>query len=507
MPAAWTDTRINQLGNAWHLSTISRESFTAARAGRSRQLTKRRGWSHAEGVPTGSSSTGSATLGGAARGWGERLFHFSAHGTNFRTEITAGLTTFAAMAYILAVNPAILSSAGMEVGAVISATALASALMTALMAVLTNYPIALAPGMGVNAFFAYTICQGLNVPWQAALAMVFLNGVLFFVLSVTGLRRKIIEAFPFELKVAITCGIGLFIAFIGLKNGGVIASSPATFVTAGNLGAPATLLVLFGVILMAVLHGRRVRGAIILSVLTLTVVGCFLPAAEGPGRLTKLPEKLLDAPASLAPTFLALDFRYVFTHLRESVPLILTFLFVDVFDNMGTLIGVCNRAGLLDRHGHLPKIGRALTADATAAMVGSCLGTSTVTSYIESAAGVEAGGRTGLTSLVVALCFVLALCFHPILRIIPPAATAPALVIVGIFMMQGIAALDLKDFAKAVPAVLIMLLMPLTFSISEGLAIGFVVYVAFMLGTGRGREVPGMGWLLGGLFVLHLVFR
>jgi AGZA family xanthine/uracil permease-like MFS transporter len=439
--------------------------------------------------------------------WDERVFQLSAHGTSLRTELTAGLTTFAAMAYILAVNPAILSSAGMDVGAVITATALASALMTATMALLTNYPIALAPGMGVNAFFAYTICQGLNMPWQAALAMVFLNGALFFVLSVTGVRRKIIEAFPFELKVAITCGIGLFIAFIGLKNGGVIVSNPATFVTAGNLGAPATLLVLGGIILTAVLHWRKVRGAIILSVLTLTVIGFFLPAADGQGSLTKLPDKLVDAPASLAPTFLALDLHYVFTHLRETLPLIFAFLFVDLFDNMGTLIGVCNRAGLLDQAGHLPKIGRALAADATAAMVGSCLGTSTVTSYIESAAGVEEGGRTGLTSLVVALCFLLALFVHPIIRMIPAAATAPALVIVGIFMMQGIAALDLKDFAKAVPAVLIMLLMPLTFSISEGLAIGFVVYAAFMLGTGRAREVPWMGWLLGGLFLLHLVFR
>ncbi len=427
----------------------------------------------------------------------ERFFRLSEHGTTPRTEITAGLTTFAAMAYVLAVNPAILSTTGMDLGAVITATALASALMTALMALLTNYPIALAPGMGVNAFFAYTICQGMKMPWQAALAMVFLNGALFFVLSVTGVRKKIIEAFPFELKVAITCGIGLFIAFIGLKNGGVIVSSPATFVTAGDLGAPT-----------AVLHWRKVRGAIILSVLALTVVGFFVPGPpDKGGALTQLPEKLVDVPASLAPTFLALDFKYVFAHFRETLPLILAFLFVDLFDNMGTLIGVGNRAGLLDQHGNLPKIGRALAADATAAMVGSCLGTSTVTSYIESAAGVEEGGRTGLTSLVVALCFLLALFFHPIIRMIPAAATAPALVIVGVFMMQGIAALDLKDFAKAVPAVLIMLLMPMTFSISEGLAIGFVVYVAFKLGTGRGREVPVMGYVLGAFFLAHLIWR
>ncbi|MBI2924731.1 MAG: NCS2 family permease [Verrucomicrobia bacterium] len=438
----------------------------------------------------------------------EKFFKLSEHGTTLRTELTAGLTTFAAMAYVLAVNPAILSTTGMDVGAVITATALASALMTALMALLTNYPIALAPGMGVNAFFAYTICQGMKMPWQAALAMVFLNGALFFVLSVTGIRRKIIDAFPFELKVAITCGIGLFIAFIGLKNGHVIVSSDATLVTAGDLGSPEALLVLFGVILTAVLHWRKVRGAIILSVLALTVVGFFVPGpADNGGALTQLPEKVVDVPASLAPTFLALDFQYVFAHFRETLPLILAFLFVDLFDNMGTLIGVCNRAGLLDPHGNLPKIGRALAADATAAMVGSCLGTSTVTSYIESAAGVEEGGRTGLTSLVVALCFLLALFFHPIIRMIPAVATAPALVIVGVFMMQGIAALHLKDFAKAVPAVLIMLLMPLTFSISEGLAIGFVVYVAFKLGTGRGREVSVTGYVLGAFFLAHLIWR
>jgi adenine/guanine/hypoxanthine permease len=411
------------------------------------------------------------------------------------------------MAYILAVNPSILSSSGMDVGAVITATALASALMTAVMALATNYPIALAPGMGVNAFFTYTICLGMKVPWPAALALVFCSGALFLVLTFTGFRQKIIEAIPVELKIAISCGIGLFIGFIGLKNGGLIVADPATFVKAGNLAAPSSLLVLFGIVLTGVLVWRKIRGAMVLSILVLTVIGLFIPAADGKGALTSLPSKLVDVPASLGPTFLALDLAYVFHNLGRLLPVLLALLFVDLFDNMGTLIGVCQRAGLLDANGNLPKIGRALAADASAAMVGSVLGTSTVTSYIESAAGVEEGGRTGLTALVVSGCFLLALVFHPVIRVIPSAATAPALVTVGVFMMQGITRLNLQDFAKALPAVMIILLMPLTFSISEGLAIGFVIYAAFMLGAGRYRDVSWMSWVLAVLFLLHLVFR
>ena len=437
----------------------------------------------------------------------DRFFHLRQHGTTVRAEVTAGLTTFAAMAYILAVNPSILSACGMDVGAVITATALASAIMTAVMALATNYPIALAPGMGINAFFTYTICLGMKVPWPAALGMVFCSGALFLLLTFTGIRQKIIEAIPVELKIAISCGIGLFIGFIGLKNGGIIVADPVTLVKAGALSQPSVQLALFGIILTAVLIWRKVRGAIVLSILVLTVMGFFVPAADGKGALTAWPQRVIDMPASLGPTWLALDVRYVLTNLSQLFPLILALLFVDLFDNMGTLLGVCQRAGLLDAQGNLPKIGRALAADASAAMVGAALGTSTVTSYIESAAGVEEGGRTGLTALVVSACFLLALVFHPIIRVVPVAATAPALVVVGIFMMQGITKLDLGDFAKAVPAVLIMMLMPLTFSISEGLAIGFVVYVAFMLGTGRFREVSWMGWILGGMFFMHLVFK
>jgi adenine/guanine/hypoxanthine permease len=435
------------------------------------------------------------------------FFNLPAHGTNVRRELTAGLTTFAAMAYVLAVNPAILSQSGMDFGALITATALASALMTAVMALATNYPIALAPGMGMNAFFTYTLCLGMKIPWQAALGMTFLSGALFLVLSLTGIRRLILEAIPGELRIAISSGIGLFILFIGLKNGGIIASNPDTFVTAGKLGSPAVLLVLLGILLAAVLIWHKVRGAMILAILVMTLAGLFIPTPDGGRHLTTLPDHWVGLPASLSPTFLKLDLPYVWQHLAQLFPAVLAILFVDLFDNMGTLIGVSLRAGLLDAQGNLPKIGRALTADASAAMVGSCLGTSTVTSYIESAAGVEEGGRTGLTALVVAACFLLSLFLHPVIAMIPPIATAPALVIVGVFMMQGVTKLQLDDFAKAVPAVLTIVLMPLSFSISEGLAIGFLSYVLLMLGIGRGREVSPMAYGLGGLFLAHVLMR
>ena len=267
----------------------------------------------------------------------DRFFHLTKNRTNVRTELTAGLTTFAAMAYILAVNPQILSAAGMDFGAVVTATALASAIITAVFGLVTNWPIALAPGMGLNAFFAFTICIGMKIPWQAALAMVFCSGVGFLALSLTGVRQKIVEAIPHELKIAISCGIGLFIAFIGLQKGGVIAANPATLVTAGPLGEPRVLLVLAGIVLTAVLHQRRVKGAIVLSVLALAAAGIFIPGADG-SPLTKLPQQLVAAPASLAPTFAAFDFGYVSAHWQQCLPLILAFLFVDLFDNMGTLI-------------------------------------------------------------------------------------------------------------------------------------------------------------------------
>lgn len=437
----------------------------------------------------------------------ERFFELTKNGTTVGRELIAGLTTFAAMAYILAVNPDILSKAGIDEGALITATAVSAAVMTVVMALATNYPIALAPGMGLNAFLAFTICGLLKVPWQAALGLVFYSGLLFFLLSVTGLRRKIVDAFPMELKLSITAGIGFFIAFIGLQNGGLIVSHPATLVALGSLSHPAPWLVMGGVVLTGVLLVRKIPGAIVLVVILLTVAGFFLPGVGGTGTLTPKPESVINWPSSLAPTFFKLDLGWLWKNFWMAFPLVLALLFVDLFDNMGTLIGVSQRAGLLDKKGNLPKMNRAFMADAGAAMVGSCLGTSTVTSYIESAAGVEAGGRTGLSVIFTGICFLLALFLTPLILIIPAMATAPALIIVGAFMVQGLAELDLKDFTKAAPAFVTMIVMPLTFSISEGIALGMLTYVGLKVGTGKGREITPVGYVLAALFILHLIFR
>jgi adenine/guanine/hypoxanthine permease len=436
----------------------------------------------------------------------ERFFALREHQTSVPQEVVAGLTTFAAMAYILAVNPSILSTTGMDKSALITATAVSSAVMTVVMAVATNYPIALAPGMGLNAFVAFTICGAKGIPWPAALGMVFYSGLIFLLLSVSGLRKKLVAAIPLELKLAITAGIGFFIAFIGLKNGGVIVANPATFVGLGDLSKPGPLLVIAGIIATAVLVTQKTPGAIILVIVALAFAGLFIPAADGKGMITAIPNGILNLPASLAPTFLKLDLGYFWTNFLSALPVVLAILFVDLFDNMGTLIGVSKRAGLLDKEGNLAKIGQAFMADAGAAMFGSMLGTSTVTSYIESAAGVEAGGRTGLTVIATAGCFLLALFLTPLILVIPPVATAPALVIVGAFMMQGLAELDLRDFEKAAPAFVTILAMPLAFSISEGIAFGLLTYVGLKVGTGKFNEVGVVTYVLAALFLLHFLF-
>ncbi|MBV8641644.1 MAG: NCS2 family permease [Verrucomicrobia bacterium] len=435
-----------------------------------------------------------------------RFFALKEHQTSVSQEVVAGLTTFAAMAYILAVNPSILSTTGMDKGALITATAVSSAVMTVVMAVATNYPIALAPGMGLNAFVAFTLCGAKGMPWQAALGLVFYSGLIFLLLSVSGLRKKLVAAIPLELKLAITAGIGFFIAFIGLKNGGVIVANPATFVGLGDLSKPGPLLVIAGIIATAVLVTRKTPGAIILVIVALAFAGLFIPAPDGKGMITAIPNGIVNLPASLAPTFLKLDLGYFWTNFLGALPVVLAILFVDLFDNMGTLIGVSKRAGLLDKEGNLPKIGQAFMADAGAAMFGSMLGTSTVTSYIESAAGVEAGGRTGLTVIATAVCFFFALFLTPLILVIPAVATAPALVIVGAFMMQGLAELDLRDFEKAAPAFVTILAMPLAFSISEGIAFGLLTYVGLKVGTGKFNEVGGVTYILAALFLLHFLF-
>ena len=436
-----------------------------------------------------------------------RFFDFAGHSTTARREVIGGLTTFAAMAYILAVNPLILSKTGMDAGALVTATAFSAALMTAVFALATNYPVALAPGMGLNAFFTFTICLQKQVPWQAALGLVFYSGVIFFVLSVTGARKKLVQAIPHDLKLAITCGIGLFIAFIGMKNGGLVVANPATFVTVGNIGSPECLLVILGIISTAIGISRKIPGAVIINIIALSIIDIVMHQFFKVGDPVKLPGSPVALPNSLAPLFFQLDFGWFWKNMAEALPLVFAILFVDLFDNMGTLIGVCHRAGLLDEHGHLPKIGQAFTADACAAMIGSCLGTSTVTSYIESAAGVEAGGRTGLTSLTTAACFLLSLFLTPLILLIPDVATAPALVIIGIFMLQSAAKMDLNDFSKAAPAFVAIMTMPLTFSISEGVALGLLVHVGLQVGIGRAKEVSPVLYILTVLFLVHYFIK
>lgn len=433
-----------------------------------------------------------------------RLYRLPENGTTVARELQAGATTFAAMAYILAVNPDILSAAGMPKEALITVTALTAAVSTLLMGFLTNYPLALAPGMGINAYFAFTICLGLKVPWQSALGLVFVNGCIFLALSVTGVRERIITAIPHQLKLAITCGIGLFIAFIGLKNGGIITASPATFVTHGDFGSASVLLCFGGILLTAVLVARQVPGAIILSILAVTAVGLLVSDGKG-GTVTKMPASLLSPPASPVPTLFQLNFDLLLKDFGKALPIILTLLLVDMFDNIGTLIGVTKRAGLLDRDGKLPKAGRALVADSIAAILSSLLGTSTVVSYIESASGVAAGGRTGLTGATTAVLFLLALFLTPVILAIPAAATAPALVIVGVFMFQSVAEMKLDDFTEVAPVFLIIAGIPLSFSIAEGIGLGLIAYAVLKLATGRTRDTTPLTYALAAIFSLHLL--
>jgi AGZA family xanthine/uracil permease-like MFS transporter len=433
-----------------------------------------------------------------------RLYKLDQSGTTVARELQAGATTFAAMAYILAVNPAILAAAGMPQAALITVTALTAAVSTLLMGFLTNYPLALAPGMGINAYFAFTVCLGLGVSWQSALGLVFVNGCIFLALSVTGVREKIIAAIPHQLKLAITCGIGLFIAFIGLKNGGIVVASPATFVTHGDFGTPAVLLCFGGILLTAVLIARRIPGAIILSILAVTAAGLIVSNGKG-GTVTTLPGSLFSLPASPMPTMFKLNFDLLLHEFGKALPIILTLLLVDMFDNIGTLIGVTQRAGLLDKDGKLPKAGRALVADSIAAILSSLFGTSTVVSYIESASGVEAGGRTGLTGATTAVLFLLALFLTPVILAIPAAATAPALVIVGIFMFQSVAQLKLDDFTETAPAFLIIAGIPLSFSIAEGIGLGLIAYAVLHLATGRAKQTSPLTYVLALIFSLHLL--
>jgi AGZA family xanthine/uracil permease-like MFS transporter len=433
----------------------------------------------------------------------EHFFKLKEKGTNLKTEFIAGLTTFAAMSYVLVVNPSILGAGGMPIEGLITVTAIAACLGTLLMAFMTNYPIAMAPGMGLNAFFAFTICLTREIPWDAALGIVFWNGILFLMLSVTGVRTKIAEAIPAALKIGVQCGIGLFIAFIGLKNAGLVVDNPATFVSIGDLSEPATLLALAGIIFTIVLVIRKVTGAILISVVVLSVIGAFIPV--GDGYLTQHTSQFIGLPDSISSTFFAMDIMYPIEHFAETWDLIFALLFVNMFDTIGTLIGVSRRANLLDKAGKLPKMGKAMTADAVASVMGAAIGTSPVTSYVESAAGVSAGGRTGLTSVFVAMCFMLALFLTPLMKVIPLMATTPALIMVGILMMDSFRQLDFDDLTSLATATVALLAMPLTFSISEGIALGFITYVGIMLGTGRYKQVTTITYIMAAVFVLRYV--
>ncbi|WP_312933463.1 NCS2 family permease [Pseudomonas sp.] len=424
----------------------------------------------------------------------ERLFQLRAHNTNVRTEILAGVTTFLAMAYILFVNPSILGETGMDKGALFVATCLAAAIGSVTMGLIANYPIALAPGMGLNAFFTYTVVLHQGHTWQVALGAVFISAVLFFVLSILRVREWIVNSIPLPLRSAIAAGIGLFLALIALHNAGIVVDNPATLVGLGDLSQPAPILATLGFFLIVGLESLKVRGAVLIGILVVTVAAIVLGVTPFAG--------VVSMPPSLAPTFLQLDIAGALDVALISV--IFAFLFVDLFDNSGTLIGVAKRAGLMGKDGHMPKMGRALIADSTAAMAGSLLGTSTTTSYIESAAGVSAGGRTGLTAIVVAVLFLLALFFAPLAGSVPAFATAPALLFVAVLMASGLAEINWDDITEAAPVMVTALAMPLTYSIANGIAFGFIAWTAIKLISGRHRDLNPALVILSVLFVIKL---
>ncbi len=426
----------------------------------------------------------------------ERYFEFDRLATNWRTEILAGLTTFITMAYIVFVNPAILSEAGMPLGAVTAATCLSAAIGSILMGAIARYPIALAPGIGLNAYFTYVVVKGMGVKWEVALGAVFLSGVAFLILTLTGLRKRIVEALPPDLYAAVAVGIGFFIAFIGLKNAGIVVADPATTLTLGNLRAPNTALALFGLILIATLLAWRVRAAMLIGILGTAIVGVIF------GLVTWRAQPA--AWQQLGQTVGKLDISGAWQ--LGFVELIFVFLFVDLFDNLGTLIAVSKEAGMVDESGRIPRVGRILFADSVATMAGAWLGTSTVVSYIESASGIVAGGRSGITSIVTGLLFLVALWAAPLIGAIPAAATSPALILVGSMMMAHAAQIRWRDPEVAIPSFLTIAMIPLSFSIANGLAFGFIAHTALKMFRGKGGEVSWLAYILTALFLLRFIY-
>ncbi|MCD7978864.1 MAG: NCS2 family permease [Tannerellaceae bacterium] len=428
----------------------------------------------------------------------KKLLGFNPATMNLKTEFIAGLTTFLTMSYILAVNPDILSAAAMDKGAVFTATALSSTVATILLAFMAKLPFAQAPSMGINAFFAFTLVQGMGYSWESALAAIFLEGIIFIVITFFNIREKVVDSIPLNLRYAISVGIGMFIAFIGLKNAGVIEANGATLVGLGKF-TPTSLLALLGVLLSGALMWRKVKGALFYSIMICTVLGI-------PFGVTILPENftIVSMPQSIAPTFLKLDFAPLFN--LDMLIIILVLVFMDIFNTIGTLVGAAAQAGMMDKNGKVPHMKQALMADAIGTTVGAMLGTSTVTTYVESTAGIAEGGRSGVTAFVTGAFFLLALFFSPLFLLVPSAATTGALVLVGVLMMQSIREMDLSDISETLPAFIIILGMVLTYSIAEGIALGLLSYTFMKILTGQYRKVSITLYILTILFILRYIY-
>lgn len=448
----------------------------------------------------------------------EKLFKLKEHNTTVKTEVMAGITTFLTMAYILAVNPNMLSASGMDSGAVFTATALASALATFIMAFWANYPIALSAGMGLNAYFAYTVClgqlQGIDDPWKIALAAVLVEGIIFIILSFFKLRETIVNAIPENLKYGITSGIGLFIAFVGLKGAGVVVSDDSTLVALGNFGRPEVALCLIGILVIAVMNHYNVKGSILWGILITWILGIIAQLTgwyvvdPDAGAASLIPSLSASSfiPPSISSTFCKFDFAWIGSHLSEFVVIVFSFLFVDMFDTIGTVIGVAEKADLLDEDGNLPRVGRVLMADAIGTVAGSMLGTSTVTSFVESSSGVAEGGKTGLTAMTTGILFLVALFLSPIFLAIPSFATAPALVIVGFFMASSIKKMEFDgDLADAVGGYLAFLMMPLTYSIANGIMFGVLAWFIIKVCTGQLKKIHPVMYIVCALFIIRVI--
>lgn len=438
----------------------------------------------------------------------ESYFKLSENKTNTRTEIVAGITTFITMAYIIFVNPSILKLTGMNANAVFVATCLAAAVGTLIMALYANLPFAQAPGMGLNAFFTYTVCLTLHYTWQQALAAVFISGVLFIIITLTSIREKIVDALPQTLKYAISGGIGLFIALIGLKSGGIIVSNEATLVGFGKLIEPSATLTLIGILITAILMAKKVKGSILIGILATTVIGI-------PFKITQpVPvNKLVGLPPSIAPTFLKMDFggllgigkAGIVGAIVSVLMVVITICLVDLFDTLGTLVGTAQKANMVDENGRVKNMPKALLCDAVATTAGSLLGTSTVVTYVESTSGVAEGGRTGLTSLVTGILFLFALFFSGLVGMVPAQATAPALVIVGVLMMGSVTKIDFNDFTEALPAFFTIAIMPFSYSIANGIAAGIISYPILKLVTGKGKKVHPLVYVLAVIFIIRFL--